>query len=188
MQVSSSANNDLIFIIDHNSPVQEPVEQEIMSFANLPEGWDYGEGSPPSIETIDRAIAIYRVGKKYNLSVEVVPLGDGEIIVSFSKGETFIDILIGKHEIYRLSVEIGIGDKYEIGETINNAPINVIEDKLKELSGDDEWKLSGSSENEYSAAGNSASGENVFEIIGERFRWWIANASSGPLRVQPANI
>jgi hypothetical protein len=188
MLSSSNLKNDVIFIIDHNTPVQDPVEQEIWSFSNLPEGWDYGQGSPPSAETIDKAIVIYRIGKKYNLSVEVLPLGDGEIIVSFSQGETFIDILIGEGETYRLSVEIGIGDKYEIGETINNAPINVIEDKLKKLSGFDKWNLSESSENDYSAAESSASGENVSEIWGERFLWWIANASSGLLRVQPANI
>ena len=188
MQASSSSNNDILFIINHNIPVQDPIEQEIMSFANLPEKWDYGEGSPPTGETIEKAIEIYRIGKKYNLSAEVLPLGNGEIIVSFSQGETFIDILIGEHETYRLSVEIGIGDKYKIGETINNAAINVIEDRLKELSGFGEWKLSGSSENEYSAAGSSASGENVSEIMGERFLCWIANASSGLHGVQSANI
>jgi hypothetical protein len=188
MQILGSLNNYIIYIIDHNTPVQDPIEQEIESFAHLPEGWDYGEGSPPSDETIAKAIAIYRIGKKYNLSVEVLPLGDGEIIVSFSKGETFIDILIGEHDTYRLSIEIGIGDKYDIEEIINDAPINVIEDKLKKISGLGEWKLSGSSESEYSVARSSGSGENVSEIIGEQFRWWIANASSGPFIIQFVNI
>lgn len=177
MRGYNKLNNDLIFIVDETTAEKDPVELEIELLANLEEGWDYGEGLPPSAGTINQAIKIYRIGKAYSLAVEIVPIGDGEIIISFSRGDTFVDILIAADGTYRLSVEIGIGAEYEIKENINNASIDTIEDKLKELAGFDQWKLYESSESEYSVGKSSASFENVFETIGEQFPWWIAYAS-----------
>jgi len=177
MRGYNKLSNDLIFIVDEATTAKDPVELEIELLANLQEGWDYGEGLPPSPETISRAIEIYRIGKVYSLAVEVVPIGDGEIIISFSRGDTFIDIVIAADGTYRLSVEIGIGAEYDIGEKINNASIDRIEDKLKMLAGFDRWKLCESSESEYSVGKNNDFFESAFEIIGEQFPWWMAYAS-----------
>jgi hypothetical protein len=177
MVVMGNLNNDFLFILSDATPVQDPIEQEITSLANLQAGWDYGEGLPPSQETINRAITIYHIAKKYNLLTEVFPIGDGEILLSFCYRETFVDILVLPNNTYRLSVEIGIGNEYEIGETINNVSLGVIEDKFKDVIGFDEWNLSELCENSPLVEGNNVTSGNVSRTWETLFPWWTVDAS-----------
>ena len=108
----------------------DPIEQEIRSLVNLQEGWDYGEGKPPSKSTINKAIQIYNLAKNYKILTEIFPIGDGDICLSFSQGEIFVDVEIESDGSYNLCIEKGIGNKYTIEEDIEDITFNDIENRL----------------------------------------------------------
>src|SRR5208337_1082027 len=76
------------------APCPDPIVEKIRSFANLQEGWNYGEGRAPSRFVIDKAIEIYQIGKELALDAEVFPLVDGDIEVSLYMEDHFMDILV----------------------------------------------------------------------------------------------
>jgi len=117
--------------IQHNSP--DPVEEYIRSFSELPEGWNFGEGRAPSREVINKAIEVYGCGKSFMLTGNAFPLEDGEIEISFSNQDHFIDILITSQSTLEYTYEIGKGDEYNEIEHIENISFNEIDSKLKEL-------------------------------------------------------
>lgn len=106
------------------------IEQKLRSFGELPEGWDFGEGSPPTQEIIEQAIDIFKLGKTYDLKCEVFAIGEGEIEVSLFKGEQFFDILIRNDTTMEFTYEFGVGDNYEEIENIVNISREEIEQKL----------------------------------------------------------
>jgi hypothetical protein len=111
----------------------DPVEEYIRSFSELPEGWNFGEGRAPSGEVIDKAIQIYRLGKSSGLTGNAFPVGDGEIEISLSYQDHFIDILITGQNTLEYSYEIGIGDKYNEIEHIENISLEEAESRLRML-------------------------------------------------------
>jgi hypothetical protein len=117
--------------VQHNSP--DPVEEYIRSFSELPDGWNFGEGRAPSWEVIDKALQIYKLGKSYVLIGNAFPVGDGEIEISFSNKDHFIDILITNQNTFEYSYEMGIGDEYNETEHIENISLEEIESKLRAL-------------------------------------------------------
>jgi hypothetical protein len=116
----------------------DPVEEYIRSFSGLPEGWNFGEGRSPSGEIIDKAIQIYRLGKSFGLTGNAFPVGDGEIEISLSYQDHFIDILITGQETLEYTYEIGIGDEYNEIEHIENISLEETESRLRTL---EEMKL-----------------------------------------------
>lgn len=116
----------------------DPVEEYISSFSELPAGWNFGEGKTPSGEVINRAIKVYRLGKSFGLMGNAFPVGDGEIEISFSYGDHFIDILITGQNTLEYTYEIGIGDEYDEIEHIESISFEEAESKLKAL---EEMKL-----------------------------------------------
>ena len=117
-------------------------EKEIHSFANLSEGWNYGQGEPAKCETIEKAILINSIGTRLGLNSEANPLTDGSISLTFYiEGEDhFIDIIIKNHEpSFAYKYEIGKGIEYKIAERINPITFELIYKKLKKLS---PWRLS----------------------------------------------
>jgi len=109
------------------------VEEYIRSFSELPKGWNFGEGRAPIGEVIDNAIQIYRLGKSFVLIGNAFPVGDGEIEISFSYQDHFIDILITSQNTFDYTYEIGKGDEYNEIEYIENISLEDVELKLKAL-------------------------------------------------------
>jgi len=116
----------------------DPVEDYIRSFSELPDGWNFGEGKAPSDEVINKAIQVYRLGKSFGLMGNAFPVGDGEIEISFSYQDHFIDILITGQNILEYTYEIGIGDEYNETEHIENISFEEAGSKLRAL---EEMKL-----------------------------------------------
>lgn len=117
--------------IQDNSP--DPVEEYIRSFSELPEGWNFGEGRAPSGEVINKAIEVYGRGKSFMLTGNAFPLVDGEIEISFSNQDHFIDVLITNQNTLEYTYEIGKGDEYNEIEHIENISLKEIESKLRAL-------------------------------------------------------
>ena len=90
------------------------IENKIISFGNLEEGWNFGEGSPASKNVINKALEIYHIGQQFDLECEVFPSTDGGICVSFYKKEHMIDFTIDPSDLsIEFVYEKGIGFKYE---------------------------------------------------------------------------
>ena len=111
----------------------DPVEEYIRSFSELAEGWNFGEGRAPSGEVISKAIQVYRLGKSFGLMGNAFPVGDGEIEISFSYQDHFVDILITVQNTFEYTYEIGIGDQYNEIDHIGNIPFEEIASKLSTL-------------------------------------------------------
>lgn len=111
----------------------DPVEEYIKSFSKLPEGWNFGEGKAPSNEVILRGIEVYKLGRSFGLLGNAFPVGDGEIEISFSYQDHFIDILITGQNTLEYTYEIGIGDEYREIEHIENISYENVESKLRAL-------------------------------------------------------
>lgn len=121
--------NSLLRILGRDQDT-DPVEEYIRSFSELQEGWNFGEGIAPSDEVIDKALQIYRLGKSFLLIGNAFPVGDGEIEISFSHKDHFIDILITGQNTLEYSYEIGIGDEYSEIEQIHDVSLEKLESKL----------------------------------------------------------
>jgi hypothetical protein len=116
----------------------DPVDEYIRSFSEFPEGWNFGEGKAPSGEVIEKAIQLYRIGKSFGLIGDAFPVGDGEIEISFSYQDHFIDILITAQNTLEYTYEIGIGDEYNEIEHVENIHFEEAKSKLRTL---EEMKL-----------------------------------------------
>jgi len=111
----------------------DPMEEYIRSFSELPEAWNFGEGRAPSAEIIEKAIQIYRLGRSFGLIVNAFPVGEGEIEISFSYRDHFIDILITGQNNFEYTYEVGIGDEYDEIEYMENLSLEDVKSKLRVL-------------------------------------------------------
>jgi hypothetical protein len=114
--------------VTDNTP--DPIEEYIHSFALLPEGWNFGEGNAAGIELITKAIEIYRFGKSLGFIGNAFPVGDGEIEISFSYKEHFIDVYLTNQNTLEYTYEIGIGDNYQEVEYSENISYDELKHKL----------------------------------------------------------
>jgi hypothetical protein len=122
---------EILEYVQDTSP--DPVEEYIRSFSEFPDGWNFGEGKAPSGEVINKAIQVYRLGKSFGLMGNAFPVGDGEIEISFSYEDHFIDILITGQNTLEYTYEIGIGDEYDETEHIENLSFEEAELRLRAL-------------------------------------------------------
>lgn len=111
----------------------DPTENKLLSFANLPEGWNYGEGSPPTERTVHRAIEIYKVGKSYGLDCEVFPVSDGCIEVSLYRNKYFIDILVKGDGTLDYTYEVGIGSNFQEVEQTEDISFDEVKKHVGDL-------------------------------------------------------
>jgi hypothetical protein len=166
------------------TPCQDPIEYKIYSFAELKEGWNFGEGMAPNKSVIDRAISIYRIGKRLCLDAQVFPVANGDIEISLYMRDHFMDILVRNDGKMEFSYEIGIGKKYKKVERIENIDMDGVEKRLCELP-----KLCGVLESLeiITTRGKSDSYLAVLPITKGGFRFLIENASQNVIRPLSAN-
>ena len=111
--------------------LQDTVQGKIRSLADLQDGWDYGEGVRPSKETIEAALNIYLKARDYVLDVEVYPVGNGTIELSFSYEDRFVDVIVKPGSKYELYCEVGIGQNFEVTDLMINATDKEINKHLR---------------------------------------------------------
>jgi len=121
----------------------DPVEEYIRSFAVLPEGWNFGEGRPSNGELIEKAIKIYRFGKSLGFIGNAFPMSEGEIEISFSYQDHFIDVYLTNQGAIEYTYELGIGENYQEVDYIENITLEELQGKLTSF---EETVICGSSE------------------------------------------
>jgi hypothetical protein len=71
----------------------DPVQEQLVSFATLPEGWHYGQGKAPSFATIIQGLRIIASLRSEGVSTfEVFPAVGGEVMISAYGGDMNVDI------------------------------------------------------------------------------------------------
>lgn len=87
---------------------------KIDSFKSYTIGWNFGAGKPALSTTIIEAIRVYRVGKRLGFSADAFLSKQGDITVSFSHEDNFIDVKIYEDLSYSVRYEKGIGVEYNV--------------------------------------------------------------------------
>lgn len=171
---ASRVQSDPWLVCSPEVPCRDHIEDKIYSFSTLKNGWDYGEGRAPQRAVIEKAIDIYRIGKRLGMDAEVFPVTSGEIEVSFSLRDHFMDIVVRDDEGLEFSYEIGIGEKYDRITSIENISLDEVEKRLGELA-----KLCGVSElsETITIQGRKDLRIAVFGIMEEQFQFLTKNVS-----------
>jgi hypothetical protein len=93
-------------------------ESELLSWPQLPKGWDFGRGVPPSGAAVERGLSLYRQWKGYLESApESSPGVNGDLSIVFDKGnEYFIEVTINADTSLDVSVEHGSGASFDVIE------------------------------------------------------------------------
>ncbi len=82
-------------------------EKKIESFLNLSNGWHFGAGHPPSIDTVTQALSVLHKAQSYSLKTDAIPGIDGEIqIICFNKDDT-LEFTIEKIDKITIVLERG---------------------------------------------------------------------------------
>jgi|GEM_PF-6651924 hypothetical protein len=103
-----------VFSYDLYFPNEDNITQEIESFSQLPDGWDYGEGIAASKKTCVFAKLVYLLGKSYGYNAEPHAETNGDITIIFSMKDHFIDVEISNIEKFIMRYEIGRGSEYVV--------------------------------------------------------------------------
>ena len=94
-------------------PTTQETIQKLRDFANLPNGWHFGDGVAPSQERIDQAILFINHGRSRGLSrTNAFPGVNGQIEVTFYDDDRMLEITIEAD------------DSLTIAEDENNAQVN----------------------------------------------------------------
>lgn len=87
----------------------DPVLTKLQELAELPLGWDYGEGRPTLPHVYQTARALYQALAPFQLKADAFPCPDGSLYLVFYVGLRSVEIRIWADETIDLSVEEDLG-------------------------------------------------------------------------------
>ena len=87
----------------------DPVLTKLQELAELPPGWDYGEGRPTLPYVYQTARAFYQALAPFQLKADAFPCPDGSLYLVFYVGLRSVEIRIWADETIDLSVEEDMG-------------------------------------------------------------------------------
>lgn len=91
--------------------------EKIKTFKTYKEGWNYGEGEAINADVIDKSInLVKRLSFKlpYDSSIFPTPHTNGAISTSFSRRQSFVDVIVNKNLSIDIKEEEGYGENYEV--------------------------------------------------------------------------
>jgi hypothetical protein len=157
------AQNRLLRYVGEYGATRDPIEEKIRSFGDLPTGWDFGQGEPPSAATIEKAIEIYRFGRSLDLDSEIFPGTNGEIAIAFYREDRSVEFIIDANQSLSYHIEEGQGFDYRRIECVEEASFEVARERLIELSRGTQCNTFGSL-----TLGILAFAEGGFPMLGSR--------------------
>lgn len=126
------------FWVDFGKPVLRATVEKIEGFSRLPAGWHFGEGGPPSAETIKLAIQFESLGRLMGFRTDAFPGIDGGIIVAFyATNDHCLELTIHADGALSIAYEIGVGFNYIEEDLGENVSIEEIFSALKRLADSD---------------------------------------------------
>lgn len=124
-----STNNEVTSLQFFNDPIADEIE----SYAHLPIGWTFGNGIPAIDKTVLNAKNVYLICKINQFGVEPHPNEDGTItLIAFIK-DNFLEIDINETQFTRVRYAVGRGNQYRILFDNKIVRLNEIEYELTEM-------------------------------------------------------
>lgn len=96
-----------------SSTFGDDVTKDIISFAFLPHGWNFGTGDPIQPDIVTKALEIHDIGLELELITEATPEVDGSVTLTFVHKEDAVDIRVHPDFTYTVTREKGIGIQFE---------------------------------------------------------------------------
>ena len=148
---------------------------KLRQMAELPHGWNYGDGIPVSRVAIAVGERFLLLAARLGLKADVFPSPDGGCAVAFYSGEDRVEVSIGGDGSgLELRVERGIGNHFEdVIPPMENAQVRDVVNWVLWLAPEDEWSLLASS-----AYASSTAPVGVSSIL-------LLSTPSVPIQVPP---
>lgn len=105
---------------------------ELLSYGNLPVGWDSGYGESIPISVVNRAMYLYFKIKNPAFEYESTPISNGSILITACLKDHFLDLMVNEHSC-DISYEKGIGSEFSTILEKEDATINDISEILSNI-------------------------------------------------------
>jgi hypothetical protein len=156
--------------------------KKILSFKELEDGWQYGEGEAPTEKVLGIALRIYEIGHMLGLKSDAFPSPNGNVTVEFYRGGESIEITVYDDKTIDLSIERGKGFDFEEVEYVEGVEMATLVGILRNFAGVTKrpsirCSLSGSSILDIMLSTKGDLGATVFQTIKEGSHWSILSAS-----------
>ena len=173
-----SASTDSFHSITADSPCS-PLLLKLRELAELPEGWQYGEGIPPLEQVIQTAEEIYNKLSFFQFQVDAFPGLDGSLSLVFYSDQRCVEIDISQDGKLNLSMEDGKGYEYEEIESIPDASFQDVMNQVTHLDGNTQlWNSLGYSTLDILIDNPDVSEAHVLQtqVTGQVYQLWKFNA------------
>ena len=133
--MSYYSKNKLLFTTSSSEHMRRTLTSKVRKFAELPNGFSYGDGVPVTQEAIDFAEELILLASDLKLEADAFPNLDGGCAVAFYNGDAKVEVSIGPDGgNVALSAEHGIGFEFEgIFSITENVGWNEIIDQVSML-------------------------------------------------------
>lgn len=118
---------------------------QLHELANLPEGWDSGEGIPVKQEVIQTAKKLCERTADWVFKIKMFPCADGTLNLAFCREDAFLEVEIDEDGTFDVYKETGKGDDCKLVKHIPNASVEDVNSELIYIILELEWGLSESS-------------------------------------------
>lgn len=118
-----------------------PILEQLRELANLPEGWDSGDGIPVKQEVIQTAKKLYERTADWVFKLKMFPCADGTLNLVFCREDVFLEIEIDEDGTFDVYKEKGKGDNCKLVKHIPNASIEDVNSELIYIILELEWGL-----------------------------------------------
>lgn len=110
----------------------KPIVKRLQELADLPDGWDSGEGIPvkPVVIRTAKGLCVNTIG--WACHVKMFPCADGTLNLSFFREDVFVEVEIDGDGTFDIYKEKGRGDDCELLKHIPNATVEQLNDELVE--------------------------------------------------------
>ncbi|WP_372906741.1 hypothetical protein [Rhodohalobacter sp.] len=123
------------------SEIDEDVLAKLNEFADLEDGWSYGEGKPIDADVIEKAKTLFKIGNYFLSDADVFPGTNGQILLVFYVDERCIEFTINEDLSVDVAVEHGIGYDFEVTYEKRNISLREAERVINKFNMT-EWKSS----------------------------------------------
>lgn len=89
------------------------ITKKIISFSELPDGWDFGGGYAISPKVISMALRIQKIGARLGLTHDAFPEPDGGVSVAFYAEDHVIQFTVNADLSIEVIHEVGFGVEYD---------------------------------------------------------------------------
>jgi|AntRauTorcE11897_2_1112592.scaffolds.fasta_scaffold23325_1 hypothetical protein len=130
------------FASTYDSEIEKDVLNKLNGFADLNEGWSFGEGRPIKLDVIEKAKKLFKIGNFFVPDADVFAGTDGCVLVVFYVNNISLEFTVNEDLSVDASIEEGIGFNFDVTSESENITLREAEHILNKFN-QEEWKFSG---------------------------------------------